>query len=1136
MNSFIHAVSSSAWTETLAQSLLHSLWQATVIGLVFLLLQKNIAPSKCAIRYRAGLFSLLAILFCWLGTFSILNQSQQQSTQPIPVEQTSPTVVKQNPSLSVEQAQQSPAAPAIEPASNEHIETAHQTVVQPAQPPRPEKVSRETVFIVGWSIGVVVMTIRLFLALAVTGRHRRKAVLIQEPDLLDRLQNLSALQGIKKKIRFAVTHTLKNPGVIGIIKPMVLIPVSMMTGLSAADLEAVVAHELAHIRRHDYLFNLLQMVVETLFFFNPAVWWISHRIRMEREACCDAAAIQATGRKLEYAQVLLRAFGPATAPVVAFSSGKKADAKERLLRIVQPHRKMDVRIGSLRLLLLLVLTAASLVALAKTGELAVQTITKIMTPKERIEKLQELAKRDQPEDNYIHYVEENGSKITISGQFILPEGDMAPDVIRYSVYSRNLEYGFNANKDLTFSGKIPESPNINIFAYAEGYAPFYSETFHPGNGQAIDNLRLELEHGFTTSLQVVDPDGVPLPNIEVEWFWAFIQNNGWSSISEAVKKTTDSNGTVSVENGSEHPVKISINAPGFQPLEHQDFTLAKDHPQIITLQKGLTQKFKVIAQSTGEPISGAEIFQRSKRNSTVNKGYGNEGLLLGATDKNGTATLETLENDTVYGLTVKADGYNPFEIDEFSPSNQVITVSLANESVIKGTIIGNLSRLRNQYFDGKYQLVAYYHTSKWKDGRQESSPSRVAPIEIRNGTGYFEIRGLNGDEITINPVGTQKNVTFTIDPSQEKEVTINIDDDLRTWESGRIVEFDFVTPEGLPRANGSCFLWYQTKEAKENGDTSWYGMEFAVSNGTGRVSIPAPSYIRIGVKELAGYWMESEGYKAPDQLIEEGDTPFRISYILNSSSGGIFGKLLTVDGNPIDRMSMHIIPIYNGPTFGDEDLTTEGIRKMEEINKIRSIVQDYERHFSNGTFSYSSLPLSQAYKIVANSDNTLLVSDPITLDEQNPIQEITLQCKPLQSIRGTLSMPDGSPCSNMQVDFECEIEDTLFSIGLGDVNTDTNGCFIFEGLNSHSDLQYTLSIDPGDGWQPISAEVKPGDVLSYTLKKGLSLEGKVTDAKTGLPLKDVIVGLAKIADLDPEKQIDVQTDSNGCFSFSTPIK
>jgi hypothetical protein len=132
-------------------------------------------------------------------------------------------------------------------------------------------------------------------------------------------------------------------------------------------------------------------------------------------------------------------------------------------------------------------------------------------------------------------------------------------------------------------------------------------------------------------------------------------------------------------------------------------------------------------------------------------------------------------------------------------------------------------------------------------------------------------------------------------------------------------------------------------------------------------------------------------------------------------------------------------------------------------------------------------------------------------------------------------MPDGSPFSNMRVGFDCELVNAFFSYGLSAVNTDTNGCFIFEGLNPHPDLNYSISIDPGDGWQPIHAEVKPGDVLNYTLQKGLPLKGRVIDQKTGLPLEGVSVGLINIAGLSLENATatEIKTDSNGCFSIST---
>ena len=83
-----------------------------------------------------------------------------------------------------------------------------------------------------------------------------------------------------------------------------LLPASALAGLSPQQLEAILAHELAHIRRHDYLVNLLQTLVETLLFYHPAVWWLSRRIRIERENCCDDLAVSLCGDPVAYAKAL----------------------------------------------------------------------------------------------------------------------------------------------------------------------------------------------------------------------------------------------------------------------------------------------------------------------------------------------------------------------------------------------------------------------------------------------------------------------------------------------------------------------------------------------------------------------------------------------------------------------------------------------------------------------------------------------------------------------------------------------------------------------------------------------------------------------------------------------------------------
>ncbi len=124
------------------------------------------------------------------------------------------------------------------------------------------------------------------------------------------------------------------PTVIGWLKPTVLLPMSALAGLSPLQVEAILAHELAHVRRHDYFVNLLQTLLETLLFYHPAVWWVSGQVRVERENCCDDLAVSLCGDPVVYASALadleeLR--GPASRLVMAASGGVLLNRVRRLL-------------------------------------------------------------------------------------------------------------------------------------------------------------------------------------------------------------------------------------------------------------------------------------------------------------------------------------------------------------------------------------------------------------------------------------------------------------------------------------------------------------------------------------------------------------------------------------------------------------------------------------------------------------------------------------------------------------------------------------------------------------------------------------------------------------------------------------
>jgi Zn-dependent protease with chaperone function len=156
----------------------------------------------------------------------------------------------------------------------------------------------------GWLLGVVLLSVWNGMGWMRVRQMARREVRAVEEVWLVRLGELKARMGIGRAVALLESARVQVPTVIGWLKPVILVPASVFSGLSPRQLEAVLAHELAHVRRHDDLINLLQTLVETLLFYHPAVWWVSRQVRIERESCCDDLALAVCGDRLGYARAL----------------------------------------------------------------------------------------------------------------------------------------------------------------------------------------------------------------------------------------------------------------------------------------------------------------------------------------------------------------------------------------------------------------------------------------------------------------------------------------------------------------------------------------------------------------------------------------------------------------------------------------------------------------------------------------------------------------------------------------------------------------------------------------------------------------------------------------------------------------
>jgi beta-lactamase regulating signal transducer with metallopeptidase domain/protein involved in polysaccharide export with SLBB domain len=189
-----------------------------------------------------------------------------------------------------------------------------------------------------WSLGVLGASLYHLGGWLLLQRFRAEAV-AAPPVWQARFAALMVRMNVRRAI-LTVTDRLEVPIVIGALRPMVLVPLSLLNNLSPPEIEAILAHELAHVRRHDYLVNLLQTAVETLLFYHPAVWWIGKQIRHERECCCDALAAEVCGDRVNYAKALAALeqsrIGPIPLALGALGAGN-SELLARVQRILRPR-------------------------------------------------------------------------------------------------------------------------------------------------------------------------------------------------------------------------------------------------------------------------------------------------------------------------------------------------------------------------------------------------------------------------------------------------------------------------------------------------------------------------------------------------------------------------------------------------------------------------------------------------------------------------------------------------------------------------------------------------------------------------------------------------------------------------------
>lgn len=262
--------------EALGWTLIHALWQGFAVVLTVAVLLHLMRRSRAALRYQLGMSGLLAQILASVVTFGWYYEPRSGATSG----------AMSQPGFRTSLLQMTPANDSWL-LSTQAFLNAHLA---------------EVVWI--WLVGIAVFGVRLIGGWAYVQRLKTTATLPVPTMLTEAMARITPKLGISARLQLSARAS--GPMVVGVLKPVVLWPVGLLAGLSMADVEAILAHELAHVRRHDYLLNVLQSVVEVLYFFHPALWWLSARVREEREHCCDDVAVDLIGDARTLARALAR--------------------------------------------------------------------------------------------------------------------------------------------------------------------------------------------------------------------------------------------------------------------------------------------------------------------------------------------------------------------------------------------------------------------------------------------------------------------------------------------------------------------------------------------------------------------------------------------------------------------------------------------------------------------------------------------------------------------------------------------------------------------------------------------------------------------------------------------------------------
>ncbi|MHC4880299.1 MAG: M56 family metallopeptidase [Planctomycetota bacterium] len=1161
----------------LIQTLGHSLWQASLIAIVCWLVLRALPASRTSLRYGVACAGLLFVVTAVLSTSVLL--SERLALEPANFTGYTHIRAFDNPKT-IEWFKQvvENSASADHHASHGESGTASQSErLPPSRQPhvtasRSSDITWPTVLAGLWASGVLLMFGRVARQLLVVRRLRTPSGSCDSGLLAD-LQSIVDELTVRLKLRFPVRLVVSDrvsvPGVIGTFWPVLLLPPAMLSGVPIEQLRIVIAHELAHARRFDFLVNLGQLIVESLLFFNPAVWWLSRQIRIEREACCDAAAVAATGSPVPVARTLLAIVErlresldattadhfAAAAGIQSFtghnSDGDNSPLFDRVRRIVTPELRPHVRVPWYTLLGVVAAYGLVSFGLYEGTAVTVHAVQRALSPKERVETIErliaqkgDLARREgMPAGTSLHRRDGTSQMVdvTVSGVIRTHDGNQIPAGLRLSGFTFRrtswdsqstetsfTEYFSESATEFDFEGRVKCFANrydgtVTLFVYLDpanlspGFAPLVAGPIDLVAGESVPKLELTLRSGFDANVSVVTEDGEPVPNAFVASGYFVGQGGSGFNLQMADRITNQSGQFIVPHSTSQVLWRCQVRAAGFQS-RHIDLTLKPGDSNVIVLKKSQPTKL-VLTTDSGDPVSGANAFLLTEagpahtwmlpdpRNSSP-EGYASRNALLyqyGPSDGSGVMMLDALAGDTKYDLLILHGQFGPSTLTDVEAGVASIPVTLRQPLSVSGRVLGDLSRLAIDRRSKRSYF--HYHGPASHDYLQVF-------IDEHDGEGHFAITGLSRGKLTFRLPDRHviRNVTesmddLVIDLNQPGSSVSSEVLPVPTGASRKVI-LRLTGADTLAPVTGKLVVGYLTR-----GTTQGYSMaDLDIVDGRVEFDVDVPTKILWGGRETPGYAVLGDN----GVEVDLGSEPF-YQDVAVVPSGAVRGVVRLADGTLARKFHVDLRPMERNSSYpgGQEDV--DGVKPP-------------------GEFLFTDVPFDQKFRLLVTDGRirsvAAIVSEPFSLSAAEPIADLKFQFEEGRTHVIRLLDADGEPAIGAKADFS-------FNPGIGFVRShgwkvNDDATVVFEHVSDSIPGETTLHIKAAGPFRGQKLKLDWSKLPeTLTLRRGVAASGQLVNEATGRG----VAGAEFFLFPSPSKAAEFRdavwgtTDDDGRFSF-----